>query len=66
MSKENIKGTDFFMCSFHQLHSCSTEGRVFPDDTDRCVLPPCFFCLVLMDELKSIAVVIVSTYLVLY
>jgi hypothetical protein len=43
MWKENIKGTDFLMCSFHQLHSCSTEGRVFLADTVRCVLLPCFF-----------------------
>lgn len=63
--KENIKGTDFFlMCSFQQLHSCSTEGRGFLADTDCCVFAPLpFFRLVfvLMDELKSIAVVIVPT-----
>jgi hypothetical protein len=46
------------------LHSCSTEGRGFLADTDCCVFAPLpFFRLVfvLMNELKSIAVVIVPT-----
>lgn len=49
--------------SFQQLHSCSTEGRGFLADTDCCLLLPCLFRLVfvLMNELKSIAVVIVPT-----